>query len=78
MTRTTKAEIIAITGYVLTLVAYSFLAAFLFTLLGLPVFVQMIFNFVVVFSFCVSPWYRRYLDWMEELALKYLPKDADV
>lgn len=78
MTRDTKAIVIAVTGYVLTLLAYSFLMVFIGKALAIPVAALSIINFVVVFAFCVSPLYRKYLDWLEELALKHLPKGKDV
>lgn len=78
MTRDTKAIVIAATGYVLTLLAYSFLMVGIANAVGIPTAALAVFNFVVVFAFCVSPLYRKYLDWLEDLALKYLPKGKDV
>lgn len=78
MTRNTKAIVIASVGYVATLLAYSFLMVFIAKVLAIPIMAISIVNFVVVFAFCVSPLYRRYLDWLEEQALKHLPKGENV
>lgn len=78
MTRNTKAAVIAALGYVLSLLAYSFLMVLIGKALAIPVAALSIINFIVVFAFCVSPLYRRYLDWMEEQALEHLPKDKNV
>lgn len=78
MTRNTKAQVIAVTGYILTLLAYSFLAAFIAAALGVPPVLTMVLNFLIVFGFCMSPWYHRYMDWIEDLALKALPEDKNV
>lgn len=78
MKRSTKAYTLAIVGYIITLLAYSFLTAFLATALGIPTMLTGILNFMVVFAFCVSPWYHKYLDWLEDQALKVLPQEKDV
>lgn len=77
MKRSTKAYSLAIAGYILTLLAYSILTALLASALGIPSILTGILNFLIVFAFCVSPWYHEYLDWLEEQALKYLPKGKD-
>ncbi len=78
MTRNTKALVLTAVGYVLTLLAYSFLAAFIAMAIGFPPMLTGAINFAVVFAFCMSPWYHQYMDWLEDLALSVLKKDGNV
>lgn len=74
MTRTDKARAWSVAGYIVSLIVWAMVFAAFGLLVGFPPLLTGFLNFCIVFAFCISPWYHQYMDWLEDVALKYLKK----
>lgn len=77
MTRINKARAWSVAGYIVSLLVWAIVFALFGVLLGIPPMVTGFLNFCLVFTFCMSPWYHQYMDWLEDLALSVLKKDGN-